>query len=192
MRDVANHGTAILDIRKMNVQPDDKCIFTFGEIDLRCDMKHAVMVGASEIDVIIDLVRRYLDVLRLNEMEGVDFWLMEVLPTAYYNVLPVTVRDHPIFPYIGSDEERVWYTSIMNRELIDQGTLAGYHILHVHHRYADDVDMMRPELAAYMHVADNGPILAEMHAAGLYGDEEAKTKIGLAAVSKWAQVKGNR
>jgi hypothetical protein len=190
MRDIAD-GTAPLDIRKLGVKPGDKCFFHAGGIDVRCDVHNAVaeQYGTDEHlrkaeAYIRRLVSLYLARLKQNEMEGVEFWSVAILPTAYSARLEETIRNHPVFPYVGTDDEIALYTMYMNAELCRQGDVFFYRFLDIYPRYADANDRLTWELGSNMHVADNTPILAEMLAVGLYTAEEASIKPDLTAITR--------
>lgn len=175
MRDVVD-GTCRIDLAALGVQPGDKCFFTFGEIDVRCDLHRDI--GELAVG---KLVEGYIAKCREAALPGVEIWIVSILPTAYIETLPDWVRYHPQFPYVGGDQDRVRYTAAMNGTLMDAAKAASFRYLDIHHRYADERGMMRPELGAYMHVGTNQPILEEMRAMGLYS-QEAEAKPALAAV----------
>jgi hypothetical protein len=184
MRDVATGITSLgvpgpLDLSEMGIEPGDKCFFHLGAIDVRVDTHNQIAAGGCMEDTITTLVEQFLDVLKGVEIPDVEFWLVSLLPPPPYLSMPPEIRDHPIYPYIGTDAEIAKYTRCMNMELELQGNARRYQYLDIHTRYADAKGMMRPELASYMHVCTNAPILAEMHARGLYTDAEAGVDTGL-------------
>lgn len=169
MRDIAD-GVTPLDLPVLGVKPGDACFFCAGEIDVRSDF-HKITLASGDADgMIAVLVRRYVEVLQRNAIEGVPVWIVAVLPTAYAGIAPDWIRDHPLYPYIGPDEARAAYTVTMNRELQMQASVAGFNYLDIYRRYADERGMMRMGLSSHMHVADNRPVLAELYKQGMYPD----------------------
>lgn len=172
----------MLDTDRLGVKSGDKAFFCAGGIDVRCDIHNQVQNGENEAELIEALVNRYLNVLGENDRDGVEFWLVAVLPTAHSNLLPDHIRNDPLFPYTGLDGDIARYIVTMNRELQQQGQARGYRYLDIHRRYVDEFGLLRPELGAYMHVNQNGPILAEMCDCGLYDDRDIQTTPNLAAM----------
>jgi hypothetical protein len=168
MRDIADGTTPLNLPTTLGVEAGDVCFFCAGEIDVRCDWSNVAAATGDSAGMMAVLVRRYVDVLRKAMPLGVQGWIVSVLPSAYAVPLPAWVRDHPVYPYVGPDQERARYTLEMNRLLWERGADAGFRLLDLHHRYADAAGMMRPELSSYMHVADNRPVFAELCEQGLY------------------------
>lgn len=185
MRDIADGTTTFsLVTDGWGVEPDDACFFHYGAIDVRCDVKPEIGRGGDASGYIARLVDAYLKVLATHERPNVEFWMVSLLPPPAYLSMPVEVRDHPLYPFLGTDEEISLWTRIMNEELERQGMERGYRYLDIHQRYSGKGGMMVPHLGSYMHVADNKPVLAEMHAQGLYTDDEAGTITGLAELTQ--------
>ena len=100
-----------------------------------------------------ELVKNYMETIALNARTHKNIWI--------YNILPPPRRssavENPGFPFLGSDEERLYFVRYMNRKLKE----SGYPFVDVYDKYADKDGFLRMELSdAHVHI-ENEVYLAE-------------------------------
>lgn len=93
-------------------------VFNFGEIDARCQIHKQLLIGRDLEEIINNLATSYINAIKRNIIKSKKVIIVAVIPpTRRYDY---ESRHGPItheFPFLGTDEERVNYTILLNAEL---------------------------------------------------------------------------
>ena len=129
------------------VKPNDNVCYVFGEIDCRCNVHKHLDQTVSYQDNINYLIDEYVDTIKLNH-EKFDLGksiVYNVVPTAKYN--SVSHWDHGNNPYLGSDEERKYYTLYFNQRLKSKCKQFGIHFFDVYDKFISDDGFMKEDIS---------------------------------------------
>jgi hypothetical protein len=152
----------IIGLNKIRQRADDIYVFCNGEIDCRCHVARQMALGRAKEEIIGKLVGDYVEAIRHNVRRCRAIVLCCVTPPmsrAKYEAKhgPVTHE----FPFLGTDEERVEYTRLMNRLLEAACRQAGFVFLDYFDYYADEFGMLKYDLSDEVcHIRNNERILA--------------------------------
>jgi len=143
-----------LELRAYGITDGDTVICCFGEIDCRC---HVHKFGPDYRKTIADTVERYVQALLAN---------LERLPRlrlCVYNVPPPIRKagraENPDYPYLGTDEQRLAYVTLMNEFLAEQCSRHGLVFVDIVKDYADTEGFLRLELSdETVHIVEPGPL----------------------------------
>jgi hypothetical protein len=152
----------VLDIRKYKDMHDgDSVIFSFGEIDCRCHVHKHISKKIGYIEIIDDIIEKYLETIRLNiSVSSVIFRNVCV-----FNIVPPVdkrnTRENPNQPYLGTNEDRKKYVLYFNKKLSELCEKMGYIFFDVHDKYVDSNGLLRKDYSdGNVHIR-NGKILSE-------------------------------
>ena len=138
------------------------CI-SYGEIDCRCHIQRQVDAGREEEVVIREVVDAYMDSIRHNLREYKAVIVVGVIPpTRRYDYEsqhgPITHE----FPFVGTDEDRVRYTTRMNQRLNERCQLEGFLYFQPYSYYTREDGTLRYELSDQtVHIGNNEVIREE-------------------------------
>ena len=143
-----------LDLRAHGIADGDTVICCFGEIDCRC---HIHKFGPDYRRTIAATVGRYVQALLVN---------LDRLPhlrLCLYNVPPPIRKagkpESPVYPYLGTDEERLAYVTCMNQHLAEQCERYGLIFVDVAREYADEQGFLRDyQSDGNVHIVDPVPL----------------------------------
>lgn len=92
------------------------CI-VYGEIDCRCHVQRQIDLGKNEDDVIHELVENYFKTVKNNVSVYKKIIIVGIIPPTkqedYESTCGSIPDDHP-YPFVGTDIDRVRYTSKVN------------------------------------------------------------------------------
>ena len=102
----------------MNIGEEDVVCFCFGEIDCRCQIKKRETAEQTAEQMIYSMVSEYeRTIAHLASLHGNKLRLcIEGITPPVHRAI---VQENPHFPFIGTDEERLSYTNLMNALLVD-------------------------------------------------------------------------
>jgi|GEM_PF-1075851 len=143
-----------LDLRAYGITDGDTVVCCFGEIDCRC---HIHKFGPDYRRTIAATVGRYVQALLVN---------LDRLPhlrLCLYNVPPPIRKEgkpeSPVYPYLGTDEERLAYVTCMNQHLAEQCERYGLIFVDVAREYADEQGFLRDyQSDGNVHIVDPVPL----------------------------------
>ena len=132
---------------------DHIVVFAYGEIDCRCHVhKH------PPFDECIDqLVSNYKLALDANAVgrDPKKVWINYVVPPPRRDGLPKAEKENPMFPFLGSDQERLSFVKRMNEGL----RKLPYTFLDLYDKYADKDGFLNPAMSDdQCHVSDPKPL----------------------------------
>lgn len=143
-----------LDLRSFDLRNGDVVIFSFGEIDCRCQVHKYVNEARSPETVINSIVAAYVDAIE----ENVALLGLQIRISLFNIPPPVrkgTVWNNPEFPFVGSDEERKIYVSIFNQCLKRVCDEKGFIFFDVFDAYCDGNGFLRGDMSdGNVHIAD--------------------------------------
>ena len=133
-------------------------VFTYGEIDCRCHIHRQKGLGRDEDDIICELVNNYINTIK-NNTEGLDanIFIVAVIPPTKqsdYELLHGQITHE--YPFLGSDADRVRYTSKTNRLLELSSVKYGYTFFNPYDYYRRADGTLKYELSDNtVHIGDN-------------------------------------
>jgi hypothetical protein len=145
-----------LDIRKFdNIKDNDILIFSFGEIDCRCNIKkHTTEENYKEnID---NIVLNYIETIKLN----ISLLEIKIKKICIYNVVPPPHKNGSLenkdYPFLGTDDERLNYALYFNKKLKEHCEYNNYVFFDVYEKYSDKFGFLIPEYSdGHVHIINS-------------------------------------
>jgi hypothetical protein len=135
--------------------------FVYGEIDCRCHIQRQINLGKNEDLIINELVQNYFNTLKNNIYNHKKVIIVGIIPPTrqidYESVHgPITHA----FPFVGTDEERVRYTTKANVLIEKLCYSNGYIYFNPYEYYTRDDGTLKFELSDNnVHIGDNTVVL---------------------------------
>jgi hypothetical protein len=151
MHRVGRDKLDIVDLQKFNIEPEDICIFSFGEIDARIHIAKQRDINNRHVDEIIDtLVTNYIHTINLNRERYGNFSIV-------YTIVPASNLGIEINPtsFYSTVEDRLGIVKKLNAELIKKCSESNIAVLDVYDDYANEQGYLRPEISASFHIHPN-------------------------------------
>jgi len=153
----------IINYNKDNIiHKNDIIVLSYGEVDCRCHIHKQIDSGRNEDDVINELVNNYIITIRNNIVnENIKIIIVGVIPTT--RQYDFEVLHGPIlheFPFIGKDEDRVRYTSKVNKKLEELSNINNFIYFNPYSYYTRPDGTLKHELSDLnVHLGDNSYFL---------------------------------
>jgi len=151
----AREGLKRCDIRNFDIRDGDTIIFCLGEIDCRCHINKHVNESTRYQDIIDYVVYYYFEAIKLN------ISISHIIPkhVCVYNIVPPiqkhTIYEDPLFPHVGSDDERKQYVLYFNQKLKEHCLLNEYIFFDVYDNYADENGFLQTDMSdGSVHIRD--------------------------------------
>ena len=148
-------------VNKENLQSNDIIILAYGEIDCRCHIQRQVDMGRNEDVIINELVTNYISTIKNNIIANIKVIIVGVIPPtkqAEYEMRYGQITHE--FPFVGSDDDRVRYTSKINNLLEAAAKNNNYIYFNPYSYYTRDDGTLKHELSDLgVHVGDNSQFL---------------------------------
>jgi hypothetical protein len=133
----------------------------YGEVDVRCHIGGHVEKGRRLTDICYELVLAYFNTIMNNITKYKQIIIIAIPP-------PVAKEDHthnhPGIPFVGTNEERVHYTDVMNgllKEFCDQFS---YTYFNPYDPYKRSDGSLEYSLSDHcLHIGDNAHFLEELY-----------------------------
>lgn len=133
----------------------------YGEVDVRCHIGKQIEAGRLEADICLDLVNAYFKTIESNIQQYKAIIVVAISP-------PVDPNDHTHgdhVPFVGTNEERVRYTGILNGLLEKFCEKYGYKYFNPYDFYARSDGCLKYELSdGCLHIGDNRHFLGQLNA----------------------------
>jgi len=133
----------------------------YGEVDVRCHIGSHIEKGRRLADICYELVLAYFNTIMNNITKYKQIIIIAIPP-------PVAKEDHthnhPGIPFIGTNEERVHYTDVMNgllKEFCDQFSYIYFNPYNSYKRDDGCLDYSRSDHC--LHIGDNAHFLEEFY-----------------------------
>lgn len=154
----------IINFNREEHNSDSVICIAYGEVDCRCHIQRQINLGRQEDDVIEDLVRNYFDSITHNICKPYRAIIVVAVipPTRRHDYESLHGPIQHEFPFIGTDEDRVRYTSKVNKKIEEYCTKTGYIYFNPYGHYMRDDGTLRYELSDnIVHLGDNSVFLEE-------------------------------
>jgi hypothetical protein len=133
----------------------------YGEVDVRCHIGKQIELGRSEKDICLELVRRYFNTIEKTIRQYKAIIIVGISP-------PVDPNDHTHgdhVPFVGTNEDRVRYTQIMNTLLKEYSAKYRYIYFNPYDFYTREDGCLKYELSDNcLHIGDNRHFLGQFNA----------------------------
>ena len=122
-----------LNIKNYNIQENDTCIFTFGEIDCRNHINTYISSTNTYQNIIDNMIDNYFIAIDLNvkQYNRITVYVYNVIP-------PANIQWQYPYPYKGSNEERLQYVTYFNQKLKEYCNKYNYKFFDIYNMYADN------------------------------------------------------
>ncbi len=152
----------IIHFDKNMIKPNDTIVLVYGEVDCRCHIQRQINLGKNEDDIIHELVYNYITTIKNNTIDmNINIIIVGVIPPTKQN--DYESRNGPImheFPFIGSDEDRVRFTSKVNQLLKELSIQNNYVYFNPYDFYTRSDGTLKYELSdKLVHIKENTYIL---------------------------------
>lgn len=132
----------------------------YGEVDCRCHIGRQVALGRNLNDIIDELVKSYIDTIRNSIPKFKHIIIGSITPPMkkeLYEAKHGAITHE--FPFVGSDQERVFYTKTVNSKLAEYCKQYGFLFLDTYDYYANPDGTLKYELSdTIVHIQDNSYI----------------------------------
>lgn len=136
-------------------------IFFYGEVDCRCHIGRQILLGRNLEEVVDKLVSDYFKTISNNIKQYSKILIACITPTM--NREWYESRYGPItheFPFVGTNEERVKYTNLMNEVIKKYCEQYNYIFLDYSSYYSNEEGCLKTELSdGICHIRDNRYII---------------------------------
>ena len=139
-------------------------VLLYGEVDCRCHIYRQLAEGRELNAVCKTLVDNYFATMANNITSYDKIVVCSITPSIrrseYERVHGVVTHS---FPFMGTDDERVTYTKLMNSLISEKCREMGYIFLDVFGEYSRDDGTLKSELSdGICHISDNSFVLAKL------------------------------
>jgi hypothetical protein len=155
-----------VNIGRDGLKAGDIACFCFGEIDCRCHVSKFVNASTPYQKVIDEIVNNEIIALAGQEkvVPGVRIMMNLVVPPPRQ----VGTRFDPLYPFIGSDNDRLNFVCYFNEMLIRHCKERGWGYVDVYIKYADGEGFLNHAYSdGHVHVTDPRFYVEFLHAHGL-------------------------
>jgi len=153
----------IINYNKNEVYPGDTIILVYGEVDCRCHIERQKQLGKTEDDIINELVNKYFQTIKNNIPPQITTIIVGVVPPM--NLPEIREPDDPenMYPVLGSNADRVRYTSKTNKLLEELSIANNYFYFNPYEYYTSHEGTLIPELSdsCGIHIGDNTFLLEQ-------------------------------
>ena len=152
-----------INFKAQNINDNDIVIYQFGEIDCRCHIGKQILLGRTFEDIVTELIKNFIDSIKLNikNFNKINIIICCIPPPMcqnYYENIhgPVTHQ----FPFVGTNEQRIKYTILMNEKLKKECINNNLYFLDYYEYYKSPDNLLKIELSDNVcHINDNNYIL---------------------------------
>lgn len=139
---------------------DNVFIFFYGEVDCRCHIYRQLQLGRNVDEIVESLISSYFNTIHNNIVKYKKIIIGSITP-------PVNKEWHESihgvithsFPILGTDEERVNYTKLMNNKIKEYCLKYNYIFLDTYNYYSDKNGLLIIEKSDNnCHILDNSYI----------------------------------
>lgn len=135
---------------------DNIFILFYGEVDCRCHIGKQILLGRELNEIVENLVSQYFNTIKNNITLYKQIIIGSITPPMcrekYESVYgPITHE----FPFIGTDDERILYTQLMNNKIREYCNNYKYIFLDTYNYYSDNGLLHFDKSDAICHIIDN-------------------------------------
>lgn len=138
-----------------NLKDGDTVVFSFGEIDCRCQIHKYITQDNSYQKIIDEIINGYESAIKTN----LDNCKINLKNVCIHNVVPTVEKyntyENPDYPYLGSDQERKNYVIYFNKCLKDICQKNDWIFIDVYTYYSDENGFLNKSLSdGNVHIKD--------------------------------------
>lgn len=163
MHRIGRDGQIINYVPQMD-EPTNSFLICYGEVDCRCHIGKQIRLGRAEDEVINELAFKYVTTIKNNIKRG-RVIVMAITPARCAeecNSNPNNINE--LFPFIGTDDERVRYTNKMNICINHYCNMAHIDFFDPYEPYKNAHGLLKPELSdTNVHVKDTSMVLDQFY-----------------------------
>jgi hypothetical protein len=155
----------LINFKNYNINNNDLIVYQFGEVDCRCHIGKQLLLNRSISDITNELVVNYIDSIKINTHDRSVNIVVCCIPPQMDNVYyeskhgPITHE----FPFVGTNDERIYYTKLMNQLLKESCKINNYIFFDYHDMYSNN-GLLNIELSDDIcHIKDNTKLLDEFY-----------------------------
>lgn len=139
-------------------------ILLYGEVDCRCHIGKRVELGIEYENVCEEIVNNYIETIKKNIIKYKQIIICSITPPyCRYDYESINGPITHEFPFIGSDEERVKYTILVNKLLKEKCIKNNFTFLDIFEFYSGENGTLKSELSDKVcHIIDNEYIIQEL------------------------------
>ena len=150
----------VINYNKNEVQLGDTIILVYGEVDCRCHIERQKQLGKNEDNIIYELVNKYFHTIKNNIPRQLTTIIVGVVPPVKLPENREPADPENMFPVLGSNEDRVRYTSKVNKLLEELSISNNYFYFNPYDFYTSPEGTLIPELSdSGVHIGDNSIVL---------------------------------
>jgi len=131
----------IINFNINELNPNDIIVLVYGEVDCRCHIKRQINLGRNEDDVIFELVNKYFETIKNNIItKPLKVVVVGIVPTVKeidHDSESSNTTEVVEYPHVGTNEQRVRYTTKMNALLEHMSYQDGYTYFNPYSYYTD-------------------------------------------------------
>lgn len=135
-------------------------VLHYGEVDCRCHIGKQLLLGRGLDAICSELVCEYINTIKNNITKYKKIILCSITPPMKKELYEI--NHEPItheFPFIGSDDERVIYTKLVNKLLKEYCEANNFMFLDTYDYYSEEDGTLKYELSdKCVHINDNNYI----------------------------------
>lgn len=156
----------LINFKNYNINNNDLVVYQFGEVDCRCHIGKQLLLNRDLTDIINELVDNYIESIKTNihDYNNIQIIICCIPPPMdrdYYENKygPITHE----FPFVGTNEERIQYTKLMNKRIEESCTANNFIFFNYHYLYSNN-GLLKLELSDDIcHIKDNTVLLEEFY-----------------------------
>ena len=140
-------------INSVNLGPDDKLMFCFGEVDIRAHLiKQSKLQNRPVVDLVVECVGRYIEAITYYKKFGVPIMIWG--PIASWS----DKKEYTGGPSFGTNRERNWVTFAFNTALQMECSREGFDFISIFYSMVNDDMTTKSELlddweGSHMHLS---------------------------------------
>ena len=136
--------------------PDNTFILFYGEVDCRCHIGKQILLGRELNEIIENLVSQYFNTIKNNITSYKQIIISSITPPIckerYESIYGPNTSE---FPFIGTDDERILYTQLMNNKLREYCNKYNYIFLDTYNYYSDNGLLYFDKSDSICHIIEN-------------------------------------
>jgi hypothetical protein len=140
-------------------------LFFYGEVDCRCHVYKQKQLERNVDEIISELAINYINTIKNNVKEYRRIIIGSITPPVdlivHENLYGVMSDDFP-YPILGSNEERVTWTKLLNDILKEECIKNNFIFMDTYSKYADDKGTLLFDLSYSVHITNNAFIIEEL------------------------------
>jgi hypothetical protein len=150
----------IINFNEAYINNDNVFIFFYGEVDCRCHIYKQLQLGRELDEIVESLVSSYFNTISKNIVKYNKIIIGSITPPVnkqwHESIWGVITHE---FPILGSDEERVKYTNLMNNKLKEYCVKYNYIFLDTYDYYSNNNGLLIIDKSDHnCHIIDNSYI----------------------------------